>query len=241
MNTLTCEWFGRVPYEEGLVLQETAVQERSHSLSMPDKLILLEHPHTFTFGLRSDPHNLLINEAQLAKQGVSVHHVRRGGDITYHGPNQLVGYPIFNIKRTNSRLGYRPLNVRAFIQTLENCLIHALSDFGILGWREDKYPGVWVEKNGSQAKIAAIGVHINQYRISSHGFALNVDPDMSFFDKIIPCGIQEYQVTSMSEVLKRPLSLSELLPHIESAFKHNFKFDEVKRDAKIIANESIGY
>lgn len=231
MDTLRIEWHGRTPYEEGLTLQETAVAQLTHEPESADHLLLVEHPHTYTLGVRGNRDNLLVSEARLAQQGVSVHHVRRGGDVTYHGPGQLVGYPIFNVKRTNERLGKRPLDVRAFIHTIQNSIIQTLNKFDIDAWHDDRYPGVWIEKNGSQAKIAAIGVHINRQRISSHGFALNIQPEMHFFDQIIPCGIQEYQVTSMAEVLERPLTLQQIIPHISEAFCEQFRFaqDEGER------------
>ncbi len=228
MDTLNVKWLGRVAYDDGLGLQKTAVQQRNENPNLPDQLYLLEHPHTYTLGVRGNRDNLLVQEQQLARLGVSIHHVRRGGDITYHGPGQLVGYPIFNVKRANLRLGNRPLSVRAYIETIESALILALTGFGIESWQEEKYPGVWVEKNGSQAKIAAIGVHINHSRISSHGFALNVNPDMTFFDKIIPCGIQEFQVTSMAEVLKRPLTIEEVLSQVEKAFLTSFEIQSAE-------------
>lgn len=226
MDYLETNWLGRVPYLGGLALQKTAVNARNDDPALPDTLFLLEHPPTYTLGVRGNRENLLVDEALLVQQGVTVHHVKRGGDVTFHGPGQLVGYPIFNMKRANVRLGKRPLDVRAFVQNIEACIIQTLDTFDVEGWRDERYPGVWVDLNGTQAKIAAIGIHVNRNRITSHGFALNIDPDMDYFDQIIPCGIQEYRATSLAEVLKRPLSVETVLPIITNAFYEVFQFEE---------------
>lgn len=235
MNTLHTNWLGLVAYEDGLALQNTAVSHRDDDPTLPDQLYLLEHPHTYTLGRGGDWDNLLINEAQLAKKHISVHHIKRGGDITYHGPGQLVGYPIFNMTRLNKRLGNRPLDVRAFVTNIEACLIQVLAQFGIEGWRDARYPGVWVDTDGGRAKIAAIGIHINRNRISSHGFALNVQPDMHYFDHIIPCGIQEFKVTSMAEMLKRPLTVQDVLPTVINAVQAVFRYEQVGEAEREIA------
>lgn len=185
----------------------------------------MEHPPTYTLGVRGSRDNLLVSQQTLLRQGVSVHRVKRGGDITYHGPGQLVGYPIVNVRRLNTRLGNRPLDVRGFVERIETSIIDALARFGVGAWRNPRYPGVWVDHGGAHTKIAAIGVHINYNRVSRHGFALNVDPDMRYFDQIIPCGIQEHRTTSMASLLKRPLSVHDVLPAIIDAFGHVFQYN----------------
>ncbi len=155
------------------------------------RLLLLEHPPTYTFGARGRQEHLLLREKSLAELGASVHRVDRGGDITFHGPGQLVGYPILDLRRWNQG----PL---WHVRSLEHVLIEALSVFGIAGRRVPGRPGVWV----GEAKIAAIGVRVSR-GITSHGFALNVNPDLRYFSYIIPCGLPDARVTSMAEVLRQ--------------------------------------
>ncbi len=153
-------------------------------------LLLLEHPPTYTFGARGKREHLLLTEKALAELGVSVHRVDRGGDVTFHGPGQLVGYPILDLRRWSQG----PL---WYVRSLEAMLIDALSTFDIKAVRVPGRTGVWV----GEAKIAAIGVRVSR-GVTSHGFALNVDPDLDYFAKIIPCGLPDADVTSMAEVLR---------------------------------------
>lgn len=217
-------WLKEVVYSDALDLQEGLVAERNDNPHLVDQFLLLEHPPTYTLGIRGDRANLLLDAAAVAAQGFAVHHVRRGGDITYHGPGQLVGYPIINLKRLNSRLRRRSLDVRSYVSDLEQVIIQALSEFDIRGRRFDGYIGVWVDTVNGPAKVAAIGAHVaGRERITSHGFALNVMPNMAHFANIIPCGIKEYAVVSMAELVKRPLNTTDLIHPIIHAFSDVFK------------------
>ncbi len=213
-------WAGQVAYDAAWDWQKSLVAERTENPALADKFLLLEHPHTYTLGRRGDIANLLWDEATLAERGVSVHRVDRGGDITYHGPGQLVGYPILNLER----LGRHGLSrIKAYVHDIEEMLIQALVPFGIEARRYDGYTGVWVEEPDGLNKIAAIGIHINNRGITSHGFALNVAPDLAYFSGIVPCGIQNHGVTSMEKVLARPFPLTDVIPHIITAFEQVFK------------------
>jgi len=173
-----------------------------------DYLLLLEHPPVFTIGRNGDGSNLLVDRIGL---GAEVHHVDRGGDITFHGPGQLVGYPILGIDD--------PKQIVPYVRRLEQTLIATLADFGVKAWAEPGYTGVWTE----QGKVAAIGVRVAR-RVTMHGFALNLDPDMSFFGMMNPCGIADRPVTSLSDLVGRKVSLEEaiekLIPRFEEAFAY---------------------
>ena len=214
------EWAGQVNYDVAWDWQKSLVAERTESSDLADKLLLLEHPHTYTLGRRGKMENLLWDEATLAEKGVSVHRVDRGGDITYHGPGQLVGYPILNLEHLGR---YGLSRIRAYVYDIEEVLIQAIAPFDITGQRYDEFTGVWVDVAGELEKIAAIGVYINNRGITSHGFALNVATDLSYFSGIIPCGITDHGVTSMEKVLARPLPTTDLIPHIITAFEQVFQ------------------
>ena len=183
-----CEWrdAGRLDYSSALSLQRRLVEQRKQGL-IPDQLPLLEHPHTITLGRNGHLENLLANEELLARSGIAFHPTDRGGDITYHGPGQLVGYPILDLNEWRRDVG-------AYVRAIEQTLIDTLADFGILAARLEKLTGVWVDGK----KIAAIGVHISRW-VTSHGFALNVSTDLRYFQYIIPCGLSK-PVTSMAEL-----------------------------------------
>ncbi len=214
------EWAGQVAYDVAWDWQKSLVAERTESPDLVDKLLLLEHPHTYTLGRRGKMENLLWNEATLAEKGVSVHRVDRGGDITYHGPGQLVGYPILNLEHLGR---YGLSRIRAYVHDIEEMLIQAIAPFGIAGRRYDGFTGVWVDTPDGLEKIAAIGVYINNRGITSHGFALNVAPDLSYFSGIVPCGIADHGVTSMEKVLGSPFRTTDLIPHVITAFGQVFQ------------------
>ncbi len=214
------EWAGRVPYIDSWERQKKLVDERIKSPDLMDKLLLLEHPHTYTLGRRGNIENLLWDETVLAERNIAVHRVDRGGDITYHGPGQLVGYPILNLKRIGR---YGLSQIKTYVHDIEEVIIQTLAAAGVNGRRYDNHVGVWVEEADGLNKIAAIGVHINQQGITSHGFALNVSPDLSYFTGIVPCGITDHGVTSVENVLKRPLPIINILPPLLTAFEHIFK------------------
>jgi lipoyl(octanoyl) transferase len=177
---------GRVEYARAFEWQQRLVADRK-SGAIPDQLILLEHPHTITLGRNGHLHNLLASEEILTRAGIAFHPTDRGGDITYHGPGQIVGYPILDLREWQRDVG-------AYVRAIEQTLIDTLADFGIQAGRIPKCTGVWV----GDAKIAAIGVHISRW-VTSHGFALNVSTGLSYFQYIVPCGLTK-PVTSMAQL-----------------------------------------
>ena len=162
--------------------------------SQPNTLLLLEHPHVFTRGRLSKPEHLFLTEVELAEQGVAVVDTDRGGQVTYHGPGQLVGYPIVNLRNWGGPLKY--------LRTLEQVIIQTLADLGVAAGLVPGLTGVWI----GGAKVAAIGVKISQ-GVAYHGFSLNVNPDLSYYDHIVPCGITDRDVTSLKELLARPVEM----------------------------------
>jgi lipoyl(octanoyl) transferase len=187
---------GRVPYGEGLAMQERAAAERAAG-ERPDRLFLLEHPHVFTLGRGADEANVLASEAELAASGAGLYHTGRGGDVTYHGPGQLVGYPVISLKPDRC-------DVHRYVRDLEEVLIRTAADYGITAGRIPGLTGIWV----GQEKLAAIGVRIARW-VTSHGFALNVTTDLSYFGKIVPCGISDKGVTSIDRLTGRAVDLGE--------------------------------
>ena len=175
---------GPVGYADAIDLQR-ALHSRVADGEMDGALLLLEHPHVYTLGRRGTTDDILATTDALSTLGVDVHHVDRGGEVTYHGPGQLVGYPIVDLRR----LGMRPLE---YVRSLERLLIDTLAGFGIPAEAEGHPTGVWT----GGAKIGAIGVRVSR-GVTTHGFALNVSPDLGYFDHIVPCGIEDCRVTSM--------------------------------------------
>ena len=176
---------GPVGYADAIDLQR-ALHSRVADGEMDGALLLLEHPHVYTLGRRGTTDDILATTDALSTLGVDVHHVDRGGEVTYHGPGQLVGYPIVDLRR----LGMRPLE---YVRSLERLLIDTLSGFGIPAEAEGHPTGVWTDG----AKIGAIGVRVSR-SVTTHGFALNVSPDLGYFDHIVPCGMRDCRVTSMA-------------------------------------------
>jgi len=193
---------GSLSYEGGLALQEEMVLRRRLN-EIPDQLLLLEHPPVITLGTSSRADNVLLSPRDLAARGIRVYEVGRGGDVTYHGPGQLVGYPILDLNPDRRDL-------HRYLRDLESALLHAIGEFGIEGHREEGLTGVWVP----EGKLAAIGVRVSSGWITSHGFALNVDPDLDHFSTIVPCGIRHRPVTSMSRCLHRPVRVQEVVPAV---------------------------
>jgi lipoyl(octanoyl) transferase len=189
--TLRCEFrdWGRVPYAEALERQRQLVERRKRG-EIPDQLLIVEHPPVVTMGRNGKGDNLLASPELLARAGIEFHHTDRGGDVTFHGPGQIVGYPIFDLREWKR-------DVVAYVRAIEEALIGALSEFGVRGSRLEGATGVWVSAPGGVAKIAAIGIHVSRW-VASHGFALNVDADLSYFRYIVPCGLTK-PVTSMRE------------------------------------------
>jgi lipoyl(octanoyl) transferase len=219
---IAVNWLGQTDYDAAWEQQKARVAARIETPNLPDELLLLEHPPTYTLGRSGKLDHLLLDETALAEQGFTVRWVDRGGDITYHGPGQLVGYPILNLPRLFNLQAFEKPDFKRYLRQLEEMIILALAEFDIQGWCYEGYTGVWVDRPEGPRKVAAIGVRVNAQGISSHGFALNVNPDMSHFAHIVPCGISEHGVVSMAEVLGRPLSPTDLLQPIMRAFAQVF-------------------
>ena len=194
---------GTLDYQSALDLQRELVEQRTRG-EIPDQLLLLEHPDVITLGAknRGARSHVLESDAALAAKGIALFETGRGGDVTYHGPGQLIGYPIIDLKPDRC-------DVHRYVRDLEEVLIRAVSDFGVQAGRIEGLTGIWVDGDGHQAKLAAIGVRISRW-VTSHGFALNVATDLSRFELIVPCGIVDKGVTSMEAVLGRPVPMDEV-------------------------------
>lgn len=188
----------------------------------PPTLLLVEHPPVITFGRKGGRENLLTDEATLRQDGFSLYNIERGGDVTYHGPGQLVGYPIFRVGR----------RVRDFLRNLEHVIVQVLDSYGIPSAGSSGYAGVWVDDlnplvgANKDAKITAIGVAVKRH-VAFHGFAMNVSTNLEHFAHIVPCGIADKRVTSLSQLLGREVALAEVKPKIISAFSDVFDIDMI--------------
>ena len=211
---------GVVGYEEALALQQRLVEQRKRG-EIDDQLLLLEHPHVITLGVktRNDLSHVLESPQSLAAQGVGVFETGRGGDVTYHGPGQLVGYPIVDLNPDRR-------DVHRYVRDLEEVLIRAVAEFGIGARRLDKLTGIWVDEAGRDAKLAAIGVRISRW-VTSHGFALNVNTDLSRFGLIVPCGITDKGVTSMERLLGHSIPMAEVETAVTRQFEAVFGLSSV--------------
>ncbi|WP_229725820.1 lipoyl(octanoyl) transferase LipB [Calditerricola satsumensis] len=224
MSPLHVEDWGLMDYEDAWDRQKRLIVELDEGRS-PNVLALLEHPHTYTLGRGGTYDHLLASQDELAKRGIRVYEIDRGGDITYHGPEQLVGYPLLLL------CGQRA-DPRRYLRDLEEVLIRALADFGIAAGRKAPYTGVWV----GDEKVAAIGVKFTRARrhkgciITSHGFALNVNTDLRYFNLIIPCGIREYGVTSMEKLLGKRVPMADVKARVVHHFRDVFS-GETEGDA----------
>jgi len=172
-----------------------------------DVLLLLEHPPTYTLGLRGNEVNMLVSRESLALEGAEVINTDRGGDVTFHGPGQLVGYPILNLAKLGG-------GIRRYLRSLEEALILTLESFEVRAGRVDGYTGVWVKDE----KVAAIGVKVTAKRITQHGFALNVNTDLSYFSRIVPCGIKDRGVTTLAKIIGREIPLGNVAAIFAKAF-----------------------
>jgi lipoyl(octanoyl) transferase len=208
-RTFQALWLGTVEYAAAWQLQRELVSLRQAS-RIPDILLLLEHPRTLTLGRSSVEAHLLAPREELLALGFSIHDVDRGGEVTYHGPGQLVGYPIFDLRNHGQDL-------HLYIRKMEAALIQALESFGIRGIRNPAHTGVWVEDR----KIAAIGIKVSRW-VASHGFALNITTDLTDFDAVIPCGIRDKPVTSIAAEIGISPDLLYVIPPILSAFTSVF-------------------
>ena len=210
------EQFGVLDYAEGLRLQRERVAARKAGV-IPDTLLLLEHPHVYTLGRNAKKENLLLSAEQLASRGAQVFEIDRGGDVTYHGPGQLVGYPILD-------LGQHRRDIAWYMRSLEEVLIAVARDYGIEAGRLAGAPGVWVGND----KLAAMGVHISRW-VTSHGFAFNVNTDLHYFDWIVPCGLRDKGVTSLQKLLGRRLEMDEVADKVVLHFGRVFELEMVEQ------------
>jgi lipoyl(octanoyl) transferase len=216
---------GLVPYQQAWDLQAQLASQIA-SGELPPTLLLLEHPHTYTFGRRGQATNLLWGEAELKQRAVQVYWVDRGGDVTYHGPGQLVGYPLIPLKSSgmlhSDQTGTSILpqaDYVGYLRQLEQVLIQALQQFGVNAGRIQNLTGVWVDG----AKIAAIGVKVDAHGVTRHGFALNVAPDMTYWNGIIGCGLAGYSITSLANLLKDPPPMQRVMQAVIAAFEEVFE------------------
>ena len=205
MRPLEVRRLGRVPYARGLELQERLVADRQAG-RIPDQLLLLEHDPVFTLGRNARTANVLLPAEALRERGFEVFETGRGGDVTYHGPGQLVGYPILDLAPDRR-------DVHRYVRDLEDVMIRTCADYGLEAARVEGLTGTWL----GDEKIGAIGVRIARW-VTSHGFAFNVGTDLGAFDLIVPCGIRERGVTSLERRLGHPVALDEVMDRLAAHF-----------------------
>jgi len=196
---------GLIAYADACALQRRLVAARKAN-AVADVLLFSEHPHVITMGRNANRANLLASEQVLRQKNVELHTTNRGGDITYHGPGQIVGYPVVNLDKVKRDVGW-------YVRTLEEAMIRTSADFGVSAYRVPGKTGVWVPATPTEEKLAAIGVHISRW-VTSHGFAYNVSTDLRYFDLIVPCGIADRKATSLEKLLERSVNLREVRPRL---------------------------
>lgn len=207
---------GTIEYDKAWDLQRKTFELRRNG-NIADTIYLLEHPNTYTLGKVTDKSNLISSEEFLKEKKISVFEIDRGGDITYHGPGQIVGYPIIDLKEWKE-------DTHQYLRGLEEVIILTCSDYGLNAGRVDKLTGVWIENR----KIAAIGIKVSRW-ITMHGFAFNVNTDLSLFNGIIPCGIKDKEVTSLSKELSREITLNEVKEKLIKYFCEVFGYKKVNQ------------
>jgi lipoyl(octanoyl) transferase len=208
-----------IDYKEAWDLQKDVLNLRSDE-KINDVLFLLEHPHTYTLGKVADKNNLISSKEYLENNKISVYEIDRGGDITYHGPGQIVGYPIIDLKSWE-------MDTHKYLRALEEVIIQTCAEYGVQGTRNPKYTGVWI----GDRKIAAIGIKVSRW-ITMHGFAFNINTDLDLFNGIIPCGISDKEVTSLSKEINKDISISEVKEKLVNNFKNAFKYKEMSAITK---------
>ena len=240
VNRCQVHWLGQIPYEQAWELQDSFAQEIGHG-TRPATLLLLEHTHTYTFGRRGKMENLLWDQEELERRGVDVLWVDRGGDVTYHGPGQLVGYPLLPLAPGglyNQPDNHLPqADYVGYVRKIEATLILALMKLGFVSGQVKGMTGVWVQPDTRSrckhcppdlkqppAKVASIGVKVDVKGISRHGFALNVDPDMTYWDGIIGCGLDQYPVTSLAELRDPPPAMEQVVRSVMDSFGEVFGY-----------------
>jgi lipoyl(octanoyl) transferase len=209
---------GAIAYAEAWELQRRVVQARKAD-AVPDVLLICEHPHVITLGRNGKHEHLRASSQVLQQMGVEFYPTDRGGDITYHGPGQIVGYPILDLTAHRR-------DVRWYVEQLEETMIRATASFGIDGKRREGAHGVWVDTPRGEEKLAAIGVHLSRW-VTSHGFAYNVSTDLRLFDLIVPCGIPDKRATSLERLLDRTVSREETLSRLAEEFGNVFQLAAV--------------
>jgi lipoate-protein ligase B len=243
---------GLIEYERAWKLQDQYATEIAEG-KRPPTLLLLEHPHVYTFGRRGKQENLLWGESQLKEKGIAIHWVDRGGDVTYHGPGQLVGYPLIPLGgvrslQTSERQSQETLQSNripqadyvGYIRKLEQTLIIALARLGLAAGQRSGLTGVWIqadvhsrcprckpEDRKKPAKIAAIGVKVDARGVSRHGFALNVNPDMDYWDGIIACGLQDEPIVSLADLFPEPPAMERVKQEVIAAFSEVFGYEMI--------------
>ena len=228
---------GLMEYEAAWQLQEDYAREIAEEKRAPT-LLLLEHPHVYTFGRRGRQENLLWGEAQLKEKGIATHWVDRGGDVTYHGPGQLVGYPLLPLGQVNAAQKLPQADYVGYVRKLEETLIVALARLGLAAGQRSGLTGVWIqadvhsrcprckpEDRKKPAKIAAIGIKVDARGVSRHGFALNVNPDMDYWDGIIACGLQDEPIVSLADLFPEPPSMERVKQEVIEAFSEVFRYE----------------
>jgi lipoyl(octanoyl) transferase len=211
---------GMIDYKEAWDLQKIIFTQRVNN-EIPDTLLLLEHPHTYTLGKVADKDNLIGDEEFLKKNHISVYDIDRGGDITYHGPGQIVGYPIINLIDWEK-------DTHKYLRALEEVIMKTCIEYGLNPHRNSKYTGVWIEEK----KIAAIGIKISRW-VTMHGFAFNINSDLNMFKGIIPCGITDKEVTSLKKELGLEISLDEIKNSLLKNFIEVFNYSQINKITKI--------
>jgi lipoyl(octanoyl) transferase len=223
MTPLQVRRLGLVPYADGLELQRRLVEERKAD-QIPDTLLLLQHPHVLTVGVKKDGRmHILAAPERLSSLGVDVFETGRGGDVTYHGPGQLVGYPIIDLNPDRR-------DVHRYVRDLEEVMIRVCAGYGLEAKRSKGFSGAWIQSDRGDEKIGAIGVRISRW-ITSHGFAFNVTTELGFFNLIVPCGISDRGVTSLAARLGRAPAMTEVedrfVEHFLAVFQRTSHFESI--------------
>jgi lipoyl(octanoyl) transferase len=217
MNSLLITDLGMISYSQATALQERIAAARKAG-ALEDVLLFCEHPPVITLGRNGKRENLLASENVLRQKSVQLHETNRGGDITYHGPGQIVGYPILNLDQIRR-------DVHWYVRTLEEVMIRASAVFGVAAFRIPGKTGIWVQTEKNEEKLAAIGVHISRW-VTTHGFAYNVATDLRNFELIVPCGIADRKATSLEKLLSRAVTLTEVRPPLARQFCELFTLDQ---------------
>lgn len=239
MKSVTFTDWGKIAYQEAWDKQEVLFKEKvdrkfvnrnlpENEQQQPDNhLIFCEHPHVFTLGKSGSENNLLIDEAFLQKIGATYVPINRGGDITYHGPGQLVGYPILDLEQFFT-------DIHKYLRYLEEAVILTIAEYGLKGERYEGYTGVWldVDQPNKARKICAMGVRCSRW-VTMHGFAFNVNTDLNYFNHIVPCGISDKQVTSMQQELGYTLNMDEVKDKLKKHLEHLFGFTLVNEGTSV--------